>query len=263
VAVAVLTNVLLFCQNSLGSGLPIEQAQREYQARYHYLWQSGKFFCYYPPCPNSAPYVKWPNCRSGTPAPNFPPDGFYGDVASDPDFAVILVSDLAGKFYGDAIYPYFVSAIEGLDHIAHFTSADMGDEPVVTTANYAGVLNAILAKTEQLKKIDFHCDSAGTTTLYGDSGLVTDNCDDVRDAASSALAGVDGTLLAALGSVESTTQIRPGSWGAYLIESAGVLTGDLSKCPVTPTLYLQLAVLGQGGVAIVRLQRMVNSTLPA
>src|SRR5436309_10852955 len=53
--------------------VPIEQMQREFQARFHFVTYGN--------------YVLWPPCRSGMPAPLYPPDKFYGDLSGDPLFA--------------------------------------------------------------------------------------------------------------------------------------------------------------------------------
>ena len=46
-------------------------------------------------------YLVWPDCRCGTvPAPLYPPEGFYGDLDNNPQFAAELVQNLADQFYG-------------------------------------------------------------------------------------------------------------------------------------------------------------------
>ena len=50
------------------AGIKIEQAQRAFQGRYWFLTSN---------------YVMWPDCTCGT-APNFPMDGFYGDISKNP-----------------------------------------------------------------------------------------------------------------------------------------------------------------------------------
>jgi len=66
--------------------VPIEQMQREFQARFHFDTLGN--------------YVAWPACRSGVAAPLFPPDGFYGNLDDDPLFATSLVQDIESQFYG-------------------------------------------------------------------------------------------------------------------------------------------------------------------
>jgi hypothetical protein len=102
-AAAVLLSLLAAAQ-SAHPGIPIEAAQREFQGRYIFL--------------KGPPGVTWPPCRC-TPAPPFPPDGFYGDLDKDPAFATQLVQDLASKFYGagTTIYALFLRTTNGVDGI--------------------------------------------------------------------------------------------------------------------------------------------------
>src|SRR5438552_9069931 len=60
--------------DSLRAG--VEQVQRDFQARYHLV---------------TGNYLQWPQCSAGqTPAPQFPKDGFYGDLTEDPDEGVMV-----------------------------------------------------------------------------------------------------------------------------------------------------------------------------
>ena len=70
--------LVIFTVTVLGSlRADVEQVQRDFQARYHLVGGS---------------YLQWPQCSSGqTPAPQFPKDGFYGDLTEDPDKGVELV----------------------------------------------------------------------------------------------------------------------------------------------------------------------------
>src|SRR5688572_14366372 len=86
----ILATALVFLSAMLSptanAGIPIENLQREFQARFHFATWGN--------------YVVWPACRSGLPAPLFPPDGFYGNLDNDPHFAAYLVQDLANQFFG-------------------------------------------------------------------------------------------------------------------------------------------------------------------
>ena len=82
--------------------LPIEEVQREFQARYYFI---------------NGSYVQWPACSCQTPAPAFPADGFYGDLDHNPVFAVQLVQDLANQFYGTVLYQNFLNTPDGITGI--------------------------------------------------------------------------------------------------------------------------------------------------
>jgi hypothetical protein len=75
--------------------IPIEQLQRQIQERFYFLTYGN--------------YIIWPACRSGQPAPLYPPDGFYGNLDNDAYFAAYLVQDAAHQFFGgEALYGYGV-----------------------------------------------------------------------------------------------------------------------------------------------------------
>src|SRR5437016_699083 len=65
--------LLTFLPQLTEAQVPIESMQREFQARFHFVTYGN--------------YVLWPPCRSGLPAPLYPPDKFYGDLSGDPLFA--------------------------------------------------------------------------------------------------------------------------------------------------------------------------------
>src|SRR5262249_39675356 len=69
-----------------------------------------------------------PPCRSGTPAPLYPPDGFYGNLNGDPLFAAYLVQDVAFQFYGGDYprYPLYSIGEEPFDSLYGF-GVDNGD----------------------------------------------------------------------------------------------------------------------------------------
>jgi RHS repeat-associated protein len=118
--------------------LSVEQVQRDFQVRYRLL--------------NTNSYLKWPQCSKGlTPAPQYPKDGFYGDLTLDHDKGVEVVQDLVQKFYtSNIIYTAFVKApngysdLEGASSIVNYTAADMtGYTNNVTTNNYFDVLGGL------------------------------------------------------------------------------------------------------------------------
>ena len=76
--------MILFLPQESKAG--IEQLQRQIQERFHYLTYGN--------------YIVWPACRSGQPAPLYPPDGFYGNLDNDPFFAAYLVQDASFQFFG-------------------------------------------------------------------------------------------------------------------------------------------------------------------
>lgn len=90
--------LVLLLPQVLRGGIPIEQAQCEFQARHHFIYGG---------------LAGWPPCQCGTPAPPYTPDNFYGDLDKNPVLACQLVQDLAGKFYGSAIYSAFLNSPGG------------------------------------------------------------------------------------------------------------------------------------------------------
>jgi hypothetical protein len=77
---------VLFFSVCAHAEMNIEQLQREFQARFNFDTEGN--------------YVLWPPNKCGSPAPLYPPDGFYGSLDNDPEFAAYLVSDLCAQFYG-------------------------------------------------------------------------------------------------------------------------------------------------------------------
>ena len=123
--------------------LPIESAQREFQARHKYIFNN---------------YVTWPNsicCDGGSmPASRFPPDDFYSDEQkSNPNTAAQLVADLAGKFYGaqNVAHKFLVSTPEGISSYSFHTN--MPDVGPVTIHNYKQALHQIRENLRQLTMI--------------------------------------------------------------------------------------------------------------
>ena len=133
--------------------LPIEQLQREYQGRYYFL---------------SGLYLGWPACECGTPAPPFPRSDFYGDLDHSPSLTLLLVQDLAGKFYNSAsIYAQFLNTTDGISNIEGqpdlpifylesdvppvIGNADMRDPSTITLQNCTNCFYALKGYIEKLK----------------------------------------------------------------------------------------------------------------
>jgi RHS repeat-associated protein len=109
--------VLCFHASALAQ-LNVERVQRDFQARYHIV---------------TGGYLAWPKCSAGeSPAPQFPKDGFYGDISQNPDKGVEIVTNLVQNFYIDnIIYTGFVNLtngfddLEGASNIVNYTEGDM------------------------------------------------------------------------------------------------------------------------------------------
>jgi len=140
----VLTALLLCSSDHANAQITVEQVQRDFQVRYHTL---------------TGGYLTWPNCSAGTPAPNFPKNGFYGDLTGDPSQGVVLVQDLVKKFYSDnVIFNQFVndsSGLEGVSQIPMYTGADMHalDPAGVDTNNFQASLANISDDIKKLIKV--------------------------------------------------------------------------------------------------------------
>lgn len=169
---------LLFAALSVSAQVTVEQIQRDFQARY-YLMMSN--------------YLKWPDCISGSPAPNFPKDGFYGDLSENPDKAVEVVSNLVQQFYfSNIVYSSFVKApngeadIEGSTVITNYISADMNvfQGSDVNANNYAAILGSLAADMRKLRLVQI----PATQTITNDDTKETycrsideTSCSDVMD----------------------------------------------------------------------------------
>src|SRR5262245_53839333 len=77
--------LLTFVASPANARPRIEQLQRQVQAANYWLQGDGAYLW------------GWPQCQCGTPAPLFPPDGFYGDLDQNPVFAAFLVGDLVNS----------------------------------------------------------------------------------------------------------------------------------------------------------------------
>jgi RHS repeat-associated protein len=148
-AVSLLAALLL--PQTLRASLPIEQAQREFQARYYFI---------------KGTYVPWLPCACQTPAPAFPPDGFYGDLTSNRALEVQLVRDLATKFNTLALYQYFLNTpdghagIEGTPYnpgawgpVYYFQSSDMPLPTTIDQSNDAACLQTLLTYLNKLNYV--------------------------------------------------------------------------------------------------------------
>ncbi len=149
IGIFILTLIATFLTVCAHAQLRVEQVQRDFQVRYHLL--------------NANSYLQWPHCSKGlTAAPQYPKDGFYGDLILDPDKGVEVVQDLVQKFYVDhIIYTSFVKAPNGysdLDGASSIVDYGAGDMHIVssnnvTTNNYISVLANIAADMSGLTLI--------------------------------------------------------------------------------------------------------------
>lgn len=126
--------------NLLQGQIPIERAQRAFQARFEYL---------------TGQRVQWPDCRCG-PAPAYPKDGFYGRLEEDPDLGVRLVKDLATNFLTAQLHPNFVkwtNEVDAAAELAHFSEEDFpGISPDdVNPGNFAQQAQSIEAALQSLQ----------------------------------------------------------------------------------------------------------------
>ena len=174
--------------------IPIEEVQREYQGRVYFL---------------SGGYDVWPACPCGTPAPNFPPDGFYGDLDHDRVLATQLVQDLASKFYGDLQYDNFINTPDGMSGIqgqgpltlatnydasnfpANVAGADMTNPLTITTNNYADCLASLRSYIMMLQYLYCPCSLVNSDPNGYDAGdsntqTTTNSCKAAQDLASAA-----------------------------------------------------------------------------
>jgi RHS repeat-associated protein len=128
-------------------GIGVEQVQRDYQVRYYMA---------------TGQWLKWPSCTTGgTPAPQYPKDGFYHDVASNPVRGAEIVRDLVQKFYTDqVVYTGFVNAtnfedLENVSSIPFYTASDLItiDPGDVTTNNYMDKLQILASQITKLKML--------------------------------------------------------------------------------------------------------------
>jgi len=143
--------------------IPIELAQREFQARWEFV---------------SGTTVQWPSCGCSA-APFYPKDGFYGDLDANPELALRLVQDLLRKFYvfnvgSGRLYEYFTAgALEGVTMKNYITNSaariwDAWDwkaynfspndfaapEPeAITLSNYVSSFYDVFSRIQQLRNI--------------------------------------------------------------------------------------------------------------
>jgi len=138
-----------------GQGIPIERAQREFQARYYLIHHV---------------HVTWP-ASPCEPAPPYPPDGFYGAEAATPQLAAKLVADLADKFYGNTIiYPLFVASPDGIENIEGQTTIPTYDEDdfealddSITVSNYEVNFGRLSRAILKLKFLPFQAHPTAPT----------------------------------------------------------------------------------------------------
>ena len=182
-AVPLLAALLL--PQTLRASLPIEEVQREFQARYYFI---------------NGSYVQWPACACQTPAPAFPTNGFYGDLDHNPVLAVQLVQDLANKFFPgyNPLYGNFLNTPDGSSGIdgqasppPNYTDTDFPtsvngvDLTLVTMDSYPNCFPILRGYIETLNYV---LGSAGPVNLAtkenGGAGASTNSCDEAKQLAS-------------------------------------------------------------------------------
>jgi hypothetical protein len=146
------------------AAIKIERAQRDFQARYHFVATNYHAF-------NG--YLPWPACStcSLTPAPAFPKDGFYGDLTLAPDKAVLLVSNLWTAFFklqlwnstgsGSTVYSHFIATtngtdgVEGAASVPPFTEADFpSDIGEINITNYPAKFKILEDYIQRLRWVE-------------------------------------------------------------------------------------------------------------
>ena len=194
-AVIIVTLTLMLLPEAARARIPIEEAQREFQARYFVL---------------SSNYVVWPSPPCA-PAPHFPPGNFYGDLDKNPALAVQLVQDLSAKFYG-GIYADFFNTPDGSGNIegvtnyieagfngnytsANFPTSGSGfDLSNITTNNYAACLAQLKQYIEMLNYLPVSMDIMPADEIFADTvydlkvgnGTSTNSCEEAKSLALSA-----------------------------------------------------------------------------
>jgi RHS repeat-associated protein len=167
---------LLLLPEALRGSIPIEEAQREFQARHYFI--NGK-------------YVPWPACMCGTPAPAFPTNQFYGDLDHNPVLASQLVQDLANHFLATpALYGAFLTTPDGTEGIDGESSIPRGyiaddfatsgtnfDLRQVTTNSYPQCFKVLKSYIKRLAAVS--CDVSITNFDWRSVPLAwaTQNCD--------------------------------------------------------------------------------------
>ena len=154
---------ILFLPSAAWGRIPIEAVQREFQARYYFI---------------NGTYVYWSADKCGYGAPFYPPDGFYGDLDNDPEFAAILVQNLAEEFYaldpGESsvipVFNYFIDTPDGHTGIEGQTTLTLESPPApscpptgsgfdmsvianITTANYVTCFAVLKGYIEYLNYV--------------------------------------------------------------------------------------------------------------
>ncbi len=164
--------LLQWTSTALADGLSVEQVQRDFMARYKAV-TGREDFQWLPSKPDN-----------GTPAPQYPGDGFYGDLKTDPDKALHLVQQLVDGFYRtNIIFTHYLkinafSDLEGQysstnsfpkysasDMHAYYSAAD------VTSANCWTALSDLEKDLQKLKFV-LVCATQVVTNNYLDNRYI-------------------------------------------------------------------------------------------
>ena len=178
------------------SGIPIERAQRELQARWCFVNASSEL-------------LSWPasSCKL---APAFPPDGFYGNLDKDTRLARDLVRDLAEQFYDSGLYLSFLATTDGVNWLPNhtpftiysqscydtthdFPPSSVGlagsgglewDTSGITTSNYGACLTNLLNYIESLSWMSQNLSYTDAAYWESDTADSTVSCDQAKAMAS-------------------------------------------------------------------------------
>ena len=243
------------------AAIKIERAQRDFQARYHFVATNYHAL-------NA--YLSWPACSTCglTPAPAFPKDGFYGDLTLAPDKAVVLVSNLWTTFFElqswnstgsrSTVYSHFVATTNGTDGIEGATSvplfndtdfpSDLGE---INTTNYPAKFKILEGYIQRLRWVQCQADQ-----IFDAYKIIEESDLDCETAKTSAAAQFTSSAWlpystpnappAYIGSQEElfrhTLPIN-----AHLYEGRGQVHTDLSFLKGTGLLYLKAVPDYPGG----------------
>jgi hypothetical protein len=213
--------------------LQVEQVQRDYQARYHYV--TGR-------------YLQWPECGDGqTPAPQFPKNGFYGDLTQDPDKGVEVVSNLVQNFYwASPIYASFVKAtnyndLQGASTIATYSAADLQPIPQASDVNASNYMDLLSTIAAHLAGMNFFRVQASQLTSIADTKVSYSRADCGGSACN--CVSVQGCV---------TNNHASTSWGtmAFYDPVLGCAQGQVSSA----TQYTRISVVYDSGSFVGRAQ---------
>ncbi len=221
--------------------IPIEKAMRLYQERYNYIATTvGEPYLYvpWPPMVDSSGNVQM--------APPFPPDGFYGDLDSNPDEAVSLVGDLQSAFFSEyVVYWSFLNTPDGIQgfqglvpNVVYLSNTNFPNDPAPDLSNYQPIFNHLLSDIQQLQYVLQY--PVQTNIAYIDvndtNATMIDCATAMSDVTSAWNASGWNTNYHGSGAPDNLIWVReytlswePGYSGAALTSQRGTIYCDLSK----------------------------------